>query len=211
MASQKTTMTKICLWLLVFVTSIAGINFAHSGDRDCPPSVASSKRVCPPHGPAISISPPTPEHRAKAERNMREAEAHYLSQPQPAPQTGIFPGEEVREQLGAGSSYYLIENAWYGIVGGVEVAVYAGSMRSDPADESVRYDPSTIHGFVIIRNGPLGDPNATTKQIFTPKPVGSLRIISAKATVLALRARQGIEFSLDIKTGKLLPLGASKK
>lgn len=209
MTSQAATLHNVFSWILILGVGFAGVNAAQSDQFDCPPSVGGGpKRICPPLGPVGPISPPTPEHREKAERNMRETEARYSTQPQPVPQTGIFPGEAVREQLGTGSSAYLIENAWYEIVNGVEITVYAGAMRFDPANEAVQYDPLTAHGFVIVVKGRPGEPNTKDNQLYTPKPAGSLRIIAAKGNVLTLESRQGKKFSLNVGTEQLRPLGA---
>lgn len=206
MKAQAATRNAL-LWVLALGVSLAGAGTAQSGPFDCPPSVdGGPKRVCPPQGPVGPASSPGPEHREKAkrdmEKNIREYQ-EYLTRPQPAPRTGIFSGEDMREQLGTGSSAYLIENGWYEIVNGQDWSVYAGSMRYDPDDEAIKYDPTTAHGFVIIVKGRLGKPNTRENQLYTPTAVGSLRITAAQGVVLTLESRQGNKFSLNVKTEKL--------
>ncbi len=138
------------------------------------------------------------------EKDLREEAAR----PKPEPlMTGILPGDMVGSAFGAGGSQYLIENGWGDNVNGEEVMVYAGSMRRDPENDAVYYDPLTVHGFVIIVKGQMGQSGTTENQIYTPTAVGSLHIVSAKGTVLTLQSRQGNKFLLNVETELLRPLG----
>lgn len=156
-------------------------------------------------GKRSGLSPEVIEKIAQdMERGFREEEAR----PKPTLETGIFPGEAIRERLGTGrSAYYLVENGWFDIVSGKEVSVYAGSMRRDPENDAIQYDPLTVHGFVIIVKGQMGQPGTTVNRIYTSTAVGSLHVVSAKGTVLTLQSRQGNKFLLDIVTEQLTPLG----
>lgn len=139
------------------------------------------------------------------EKDLREEAAR----PKPEPlMTGILPGDMIGSGLGTGSSIYLFENGWSETVNGKRVMVYAGSMRRDPENDAVYYDPLTVHGFVIIVKGRMGQSGTTENQIYTPTAVGSLHIVSAKGTVLTLQSRQGNKFLLNVETERLTPLGA---
>lgn len=141
------------------------------------------------------------------EKDLREEAAR----PKPEPlMTGILPGDMIGSGLGAGSSIYLFENGWSETVNGKRVMVYAGSMRRDPENEAVYYDPLTVHGFVIIIKGQRGKPDATWNQVYTPTAVGSLHIVSAKGTVLTLQSRQGNKFLLNVVAEQLTPLNNHK-
>lgn len=216
---------KFGAWVFILGASLSSVPVTQAAGS--PNSPSDLEHFCnPPTGPARpcpqirTAGPEQPksaweqqkrlnEVKEKHERTVLEAEAQALARiPQLAPQRGILPGDEVRDQLGSGSNYYLIENAWYEIVNGVEMTVYAGALRFDPTDDAVKYDPLTVHGFVIIDNGQPGNPNFKRKQLNTPRPVGSLHIISAKGNGLTLQSRQGNKFFLNIETETLKPLGA---
>lgn len=138
------------------------------------------------------------------EKDMREYEAQSKSEPF---MTGILPGDMIGGGLGAGSSIYLFENGWNETVNGKRVMVYAGSMRRDLENDGVYYDPLTVHGFVIIIKGRMGQPGTTENQIYTPTAVGSLHIVSVKGTVLTLQSRQGNKFLFNVETEQLTSLG----
>lgn len=130
-----------------------------------------------------------------------EAQSKYESFP-----PGIVPGERVGSAFGTGSSQYFFENAWHEIQKDKDVMVFAGSMRRDPENDAIQYDPLTAHGFVIIVKGQMGQPGTIENQIYTPTAVGSLHIVSAKGTVLTLQSRQGNKFLLNVETEQLTPL-----
>jgi len=138
------------------------------------------------------------------EKGLREEKARPKSEPL---LTGIVPGDMVGSVFGAGSSHFLFENAWYETLIGKDVMVLAGSMRFDPENDAIQYDPSTAHGFVIIVKGQLGQLGTTVNQIDTPTAVGSLHITSAKGSVLTLESRQGHRFLLNVLSEKLTPTG----
>jgi hypothetical protein len=210
------------MWVLIFGVSLASVSITRAaGPVNAPSDI---ERFCnPPSGPARpcpQIAPVGSEHlrsaqeqekhmkevRENNERMMREEEAQALTRPpQPAPQTGIIAGDTVQERFGAGYPFG-VENAWVETLNGREVTVYAGAMSYDPATQ-VNYDPLTVHGFVIIQTGELGEPNAREKQLYTPTAVGSLHIIAAKGNVLTLQSRQGNKFLLNVETEQLTPLG----
>jgi hypothetical protein len=148
-----------------------------------------------------------PEVIEKIAQDMEKGLREEAARPKPEPeQTGIFPGEAIREQLGAGSSaYYFIENGWFDIVNGKEVSIYAGSMRSDP-ETQVNQDPLTTHGFVIVVKGQPGKSDTTSNRVYTPTAVGSLHITSAKGNILTLESRQGNRFLLNVESEKLTPI-----
>lgn len=138
------------------------------------------------------------------EKDLREEAAR----PKPEPlMTGVLPGDMIGSSLGAGSSYYLVENGWSETVSGKKVMVYAGAKRFDPRDDTIKFDPLTVHGFVIIIKGQRGKPDATWNQVYTPTAVGSLHIVSAKGSLLTLQSRQGDKFLLNVVTEQLTPLG----
>lgn len=138
------------------------------------------------------------------EKDLREYEAQSKSEPF---MTGILPGDMIGGGLGAGSSMYLFENGWSETVNGKRVMVYAGSMRRDLENDGVYYDPLTVHGFVIIIKGRLGEPGTTWNEVYTPTAVGSLHITSAKGNILTLESRQGRRFLLNVESEKLTPIG----
>lgn len=150
----------------------------------------------------------SPEVIEKITKDMEKGFREEEARPKPEPvATGIIPGNMVQERFGAGYPF-SVENAWIETLNGSEVTVYAGAMSFDPASGGlVRYDPLTVHGFVILDKGQLGKPDFKRKKIYTPTAVGSLRIISAEGTVLVLQSRQGNKFSLNVETEQLTPLG----
>jgi len=133
------------------------------------------------------------------EKGLREDEAR----PKPTPRIGMIPGGE----LAPFPKYYSYENGWAGVVNGKYVNVYAGATRFDPRDDTIKFDPLTVHGFVIVDKGQLGRPDFKRKQLYTPTAVGSLRIVAAEGTTLTLQSRQGNRFSLNVETEQLTPLG----
>ena len=160
----------------------------------------SAESVSPSFNPLGSSRPLVPADFEKAEKTMRESQAQYESRPRPTLPTGVVVVDVVGEQFGGS---HRIENMWRGIVNGEEVRVYAGAMRFDPRDDTVKYDPQTVHGFVIIQRGQLGKPNMRANKVHTPTAVGSLRIVGANGNVLTLQSRQGESFSLNVETEEL--------
>ncbi len=149
------------------------------------------------------VSPDVVEKITKdMEKDLRE----YEARPKSAPLTGIIPGGMVQERFGAGYPF-SVENAWIETLNGSEVTVYAGAMRFDPRDDTIKFDPLTVHGFVILDKGQLGKPDFKRKQLYTPMAVGSLHIVAAKGTLLTLQSRQGNRFLLNVETEQLTPLG----
>ena len=155
-------------------------------------------------GKRSGLPPDVIESIAKdMEKGLREEAA----QPEPEPfMTGILPGEMIGSGLGTGSSMYFFENGWSETVNGKRVMVYAGSMRRHLENEAVYYDPLTVHGFVIIIKGRMGEPSTTWNQVYTPTAVGSLHVVVAKGTLLTLQSRQGNKFLLNVETEQLTPL-----
>lgn len=154
------------------------------------------------------LSPETVEKIIKdLEKDLREEAARPKLEPL---MTGILPGDMIGSSLGAGSSIYLIENGWSETVNGKRVMVYAGSMRRDLENDGVYYDPLTVHGFVIIIKGRLGEPGTTWNEVYTPTAVGSLHIVAAKGTLLTLQSRQGNMFLLNVETEQLTALARDK-
>ncbi len=55
--------------------------------------------------------------------------------------------------------------------------------------------------------GRPGQPNSRGQRLYTPIAVGSLRIIAAQGNILTLQSRQGKNFSLNVQTEELTPVG----
>jgi len=201
MASQAFCLRDVGASLLILGLSLASVTIAKADEPVSPPN--SPGRFLPPFPQVRPRRPPTPEELEIIKERQREREAEYAARPKPAPLTGIVPGEVVGDAFG--SSAYLIENAWYEIVNGKDVRVYAGAMRFDRSSQ-VEYDPLTVHGFVVIEIGRPGEPGFRGEQLYTPTAVGSLRIIAAKGNILTLQSRQGNKFSLNVQTEELTPL-----
>ncbi len=206
MISQASCLRDPSTWVLILGLTLAVVPIAHSAESNCPPSTTGPQRVCPPLGSVAAPRPINPEEFEQAQRALHEAQAQYDARPKPVPQTGILPGEMVQERFGSGYPFD-VENVWIDIVDGKEVTVYSGAMHHDPEDDTVKYDPLTAHGFMIVQRGRLGEPGTTEKQIYTPTAVGSLRIVAARGKVLMLESRQGKKFSLNVKTEQLTTLG----
>ncbi len=212
MTSQIFCLRDFSTCVLLLGLTIANMAIAQSAEPRSQPSMIAPGVPCPPCVPVGPARPRSAEEqqqhmrdvKEKHERTMREAEAQAQARPpQPAPQTGIIAGDVIGEQFG---SSHRIENMWHEIVNGDDVRVYAGAMSFDPTNDSVHYDPLTVHGFVIVQKGELGGPNMRGNKIYTPTAVGSLRIIAAKGNVLTLQSRQGNKFSLNVETEQLTPL-----
>jgi len=213
MTSQVSCLRCLSQLILVLGISFASVPIAQADEsanvpsyfeRFCNPPSGPS-RGCPPFGP-VAHRPVTPEEIEKIKKDLDRAEQEYQAQPKPVPQTGILPEEMVGSALGAGSSAYRIENGWHDIVNGKSVMVYAGATRFDPTNDVIKYDPMTVHGFVIIIKGLMSEPDATWKQLYTPTAVGSLHITAANGNVLTLESRQGNKLSLNVETEQLTPL-----
>lgn len=154
-------------------------------------------------GPDGPVRPLDPALVDKMHKDLENAEREYLARTKPARQTGILNKDEVGPAFPKNYSY---ENGWAGFVNNEYVIVRAGATSYDPRDDSVKFDPLTVHGFVIITKGDGGKPNFRSRLIYTPTAVGSLRITAANGIVLTVRSRQGKEFHLNVETEQLTPV-----
>lgn len=231
MTSQACCIDDFSMWVFIIGIGLVGVPSAQATEPAASSSDRKPSSVSAPTGPVepYGILPQhvtiqekiekvrrdgkrsglSPEVIEKIAQDMEKGLREEAARPKPEiEQTGIFPGEAIREQLGAGSSaYYLIENGWFDILNGKETMVYAGSYRRDPANDAIRYDPPTAHGFVIIVKGQPGEAGTTSHQVYTPTAVGSLHVVAAKGTTLTLQSRQGNKFLLNVETEQLTPLG----
>lgn len=211
MAPQSACFRVVSIVVLALGISFLRMPVAHAADpgasqseyeRFCnPPS--GPPRDCPPTRPRDPARPVPPEAIEKMLKDLERAKHEDEAEAKPTPLTGIF-GPEFNAPF---SSAYFIENQWHEIVAGKRYSVYAGSMRFDPADDSIVYDPATAHGFAIIIKGKLGEPGTRSNQLYTPNAVGALQIISANGLVLTLQSRQGKMFKLNVESERLTPIG----
>ncbi len=178
--------SKFCM--LIFVFGVTGIALAAEPVRQ------------PYHDP-------NPETIKLLREELEQAKRNPRAQPKPIKWAGIYP----RGELPAPEpKYYHYENGWFGIVNGIDVAVYAGHQSHDPTGNVATYptfDPQTTHGFVVITEYDNNGNSYKSHKIDTPTAVGSLRIVSATGNVLTLQSRQGNKFSLNVETEQLTPIG----
>jgi hypothetical protein len=79
-------------------------------------------------------------------------------------------------------------NAWQGEVGGRLVTVYAGARAGDSAQ-----------GVVVVVALERGNAARFSQQaLATPSRSGAVRVVTADAPLVTLRATSGVTFTLDV-------------
>lgn len=212
---------KLGVWILIFVFGLVGLTYvtmAQSAEPEEPYGIHPEHVTIEQQiekirrdGKRSGLSPEVIDAIAEdMEKRLREYEAR------PAYErlfTGIVPGDT----LAPYPKNYLYESYWFGTVNGREFKVSAGAEGYKMTDDTVKYNPLTAHGFVIVASEVLvlsekgqliKSIDKKSKQIYTPTAVGSLRIIAAKGNILTLQSRQGNKFLLNVETEQLTALGA---
>jgi hypothetical protein len=165
---------------------------AHSAGTPATPSAVQPGPVDKPALRAI-IEEET-RHRARAPRAdkatlraARDAQAATApAAPAPAPPTGVI--DNVQGALPTSTDRLL--NAWQGAVDGRLVTVYAGARAGDSAQ-----------GVVVVVALERGNTaRFSQRALATPSRSGAVRVVTAHAPLVTLRATSGATFTLDVTT-----------